>query len=87
MIVFVVVCCGSAVSPARHAIVSNGQVGISPCLPHPSHTTGRDSLESKVIFIQLSEWASSVECTGDKDFTALETAPRTARIHPKTIYT
>lgn len=42
-------------------------VSISPCLPHPSHTTGRDSLESKVTFIQLSECASSVECTGDKD--------------------
>lgn len=62
-------------------------VSMPPCLPHPSHTTGRDSLESKVTFIQLGERTFSVECTGDKDFTAVETAPRTARIHPKTLYT
>lgn len=42
--------------------------------PLGGSTSGRDSLESKVTFIQLSEWVSLLECTTDKDFTALKTA-------------
>lgn len=66
-------------------------VTISPCFlsppPFGGSATGRDSLESKVTFIQLSERVSPLECITDKDFTALQTAPRAAQIHPKTIYT
>lgn len=44
LIVFVVVCCGSAVSPARQAIVSTGQVSVSPRLPQPQpHNWQRQS--------------------------------------------
>lgn len=41
-----------------------------PLPPFGGGATGRDSLESKVTFIQLREWVSPVECVPDKDFTA-----------------
>lgn len=67
---------------AQSASSPSGGVQCLSCvssLPHspplPSlPPCGRDSLESKVTFIQLSECASPVECISDKDFTALETA-------------
>lgn len=51
------------------------------CFPYPASpgfccfATGGDSLESKVIFIQLSEWGSPPECATNKEFTAHEMTP------------
>ncbi len=49
---------------------------LNPSPPFCWFATGGDSLESKVIFIQLSEWGSPLECVTNKEFTARVIAPQ-----------
>lgn len=51
-------------------------VVLTPSPPFSCFATGGDSLESKVIFIQLSEWGSPLECVTNKEFTARVIAPQ-----------
>lgn len=51
-------------------------VFLTPSPPFSCFATGGDSLESKVIFIQLSEWGSPLECVTNKEFTARAIAPQ-----------
>lgn len=53
-----------------------------PLPPFGGGATGRDSLESKVTFIQLSEWVSLLECITDKDFYSAGNSPESGSDSP-----
>lgn len=78
-----------SISPARDSSVYTGhyfplfsQPPLLLLLPFGASATGRDSLESKVTFIQLSEWVSPLECIPDKDFYSAGNSPESCTDSP-----
>lgn len=53
-----------------------------PLPPSSGGATGRDSLESKVTFIQPTEWRSLLECVTDKDFYSGGNSPESGADSP-----